>query len=99
MVRIFFTIVLLLLVIAIGGVILVVALLRASLPKLDGEQRVPGLESPVKIASDRYGIPTIVAHSRLDATLALGYVTARDRLWQIDILTPARCGKAQRNPW
>ena len=47
---------------------------------------MPGLESPVKIATDRYGIPTIVAQSRLDATLALGYITARDRLGQIDIL-------------
>ena len=93
MVRIFITIVLLLLVIAVGGVILVVALLRASLPKLDGEQRVPGLESPVKITSDRYGIPTIVAHSRLDATLALGYITARDRLWQIDILRRRAAGR------
>ena len=93
MVRIFFTIVLLLLVIAGGGVIVVLALLRASLPKLDGEQRVPGLESPVKITSDRYGIPTIVAHSRLDAMLALGYVTARDRLWQIDILRRRAAGR------
>jgi penicillin amidase len=93
MIRIIFTIVVLLLVIAVGGVILVVALLRASLPKLDGEQRVPGLESPVKITSDRYGIPTIVAHSRLDAMLALGYVTARDRLWQIDILRRRAAGR------
>ncbi len=93
MVRIFITIVLLLLVIAVGGVILVVALLRASLPKLDGEQRVPGLESPVKITSDRYGIPTIAAQSRLDATLALGYITARDRLWQIDILRRRAAGR------
>ena len=93
MVRIFITIVLLLLVIAVGGVILVVVLLRASLPKLDGEQRVSGLESPVKITSDRYGIPTIVAHSRMDAMLALGYVTARDRLWQIDILRRRAAGR------
>jgi penicillin amidase len=93
MVRIFFTIVLLLLAIAVGGVIFVLVLLRASLPKLDGEARVPGLESPVKITSDRYGIPTIVAHSRLDAMLALGYVTARDRLWQIDILRRRAAGR------
>ena len=93
MIRIIFTIVLLLLVIAGGGVIVVLALLRASLPKLDGEQRVPGLESPVKITSDRYGIPTIAAQSRLDATLALGYITARDRLWQIDILRRRAAGR------
>ena len=93
MVRIFFTIVLLLLVIAVGGVIFVLVLLRASLPKLDGEQRVPGLESPVKITSNRYGISTIVAHSRLDAMLAQGYITARDRLWQIDILRRRAAGR------
>ena len=93
MLRILITIALLLLVIAIGGVVLVLVLLRASLPKLDGEVRVAGLESPVKITSDRYGIPTIVAHSRLDATLAQGYITARDRLWQMDILRRRAAGR------
>ena len=93
MIRILFTIVLLLFVIAIGGVVLILVLLRASLPKLDGEVRVAGLESPVKITSDRYGIPTIAAHSRLDATLAQGYITARDRLWQMDILRRRAAGR------
>ncbi|MDE0185341.1 MAG: penicillin acylase family protein [Candidatus Poribacteria bacterium] len=93
MLRIIFTVVLLLLVIAVGGAIFVLVLIRASLPKLDGEARVPGLESPVKITSDRYGIPTIAAQSRLDATLALGYITARDRLWQIDILRRRAAGR------
>ena len=93
MLRILITIALLLLVIAIGGFVLVLVLLRASLPKLDGEVHVPGLESPVKITSDRYGIPTIAAHSRLDATLAQGYITARDRLWQMDILRRRAAGR------
>ncbi len=93
MLRIIFTVVLLLLVIAVGGAIFVLVLIRASLPKLDGEARVPGLESSVKITSDRYGIPTIAAQSRLDATLALGYITARDRLWQIDILRRRAAGR------
>lgn len=93
MLRILITIALLLLVIAIGGVILVVALLRASLPKLDGELHVAGLESPVKITSDRYGIPKIAAHTRLDAILAQGYITARDRLWQMDILRRRAAGR------
>lgn len=93
MLRIIFTVVLLLLVIAVGGAIFVLVLIRSSMPKLDGEARVPGLESPVKITSDQYGIPTITAQSRLDATLALGYITARDRLWQIDILRRRAAGR------
>ncbi len=60
--------------------------LRRSLPAHVDRDLVSGLEHPVTIELDRLGVPTIVARSRRDAWRALGYVTARDRLFQMDLL-------------
>ena len=45
---------------------------------------VRGLAGPVAIATDAFGIPTIRATTPADAAFALGYVHARDRLWQME---------------
>ncbi len=74
-----------LLLIVMGAGIFVGVMLYTSLPVLDGEQRLSMLSLPVTVVSDRYGIPTIKAQSYLDAVRALGYVTARDRLSQMDL--------------
>lgn len=47
--------------------------------------RLQGLRSSVEIDFDRLGIPHIYAHSAPDAYFALGYVQARDRLFQMEI--------------
>jgi penicillin amidase len=67
--------------------------LRASLPPLDGDVTVAGLGAPVSVTFDRLGIPAITAGSRLDALRALGYVTARDRLFQMDMLRRRSAGR------
>ena len=45
----------------------------------------PGLQQPVRIDRDEHGIPNIVAANERDATFALGYVHAQDRLWQMEM--------------
>ncbi len=82
----------LLLVLASGGIFSIIKL-RASLPIRDGERQIKGLDLPVTITSDRFGIPTIIAQTRRDAALALGYVTARDRLFQMDLLRRRATGR------
>ena len=82
---------LLLVLVSVG--IFVIMKLRASLPIRDGERQIEGLDSPVTITSDRFGIPTITAQTRRDAALALGYVTARDRLFQMDSLRRRAAGR------
>jgi len=57
---------------------------RSALPKLDGRLRVPGIMAPVKVIRDRYGAPTIDAATFSDLFFAQGYVTAQDRLFQMD---------------
>lgn len=82
-----------LLLIVIGGAIFSIVKLRASLPIRDGELRVKGLSLPVTVTSDRFGIPTITAATQRDAALALGYVTAQDRLFQMDLLRRRAAGR------
>jgi penicillin amidase len=57
---------------------------QASLPEHEGTLLVRSLSSPVRIARDEAGVPTITAQSESDALFALGYVHAQDRLWQIE---------------
>lgn len=60
--------------------------MRASLPQLDGQLRVPELSQPVTVRRDRHGVPHIQAQTIDDMVIAQGYVTAQDRLWQLDML-------------
>src|SRR5216683_2656908 len=57
-----------------------------SLPQLDGSLSIPGLSAPVTIQRDTHGVPHIRAASLDDLVLAQGFVTAQDRLWQMDSL-------------
>ena len=56
-----------------------------SLPQLDGELHVAGLHAPVTVVRDTYGVPHIQASTLEDLFFAQGYITAQDRLWQMDI--------------
>jgi penicillin amidase len=57
-----------------------------SLPQLDGSVSIPGLSAPVTIQRDAHGVPHLRAASLDDLLLAQGFVTAQDRLWQMDSL-------------
>ena len=71
-----------LLAVAVGGV---AWLALASLPDYDGRQRLAGLDGPVRIVRDGHAIPRIEATTERDAYLALGFVHAQDRLWQLEL--------------
>ena len=59
--------------------------LRGSLPQTQGRTTVAGLDGSVEIVRDQWGIPHIFAATDHDAFLALGYVHAQDRLWQMEM--------------
>ena len=67
--------------------------LRQSLPRTEGEIRLAGLSGPVEILRDRYGIPHIYAQNAADASFALGYVHAQDRLWQMEMSRRIAAGR------
>jgi penicillin amidase len=85
----------------IGTVVLLASLallagwwiVRDSLPQLDGNVRVPELKAKVEVTRDRYGVPRIRAESLEDLLVAQGYVTAQDRLWQMDLLRRTAAGE------
>jgi penicillin amidase len=62
---------------------------KAALPVLDGDVHFAGLDSKaltalVTVRRDAHGVPHIEASNQDDLFVAQGYVTAQDRLWQMD---------------
>lgn len=57
------------------------------------ELTVDGLQAPVTILYDDRQIPHIFAQNDHDLYFAQGYVTARDRLWQMEFQTRAAAGR------
>lgn len=58
---------------------------RQALPQVNGKIAVNGLSAPVRVIRDARGVPHILADNAEDLFLAQGYVTAQDRLWQLDL--------------
>ena len=67
--------------------------MQASLPQLDGTIAIPGLSAPVTVQRDTHGVPHIQAASLDDLIVAQGYVTAQDRLWQMETLRRHAAGE------
>ncbi len=59
-------------------------LFQRPLPKAKGRLALAGLEAPVDILRDRWGVPHIYAQSSGDLFFAQGFVHAQERLWQMD---------------
>jgi len=59
---------------------------HSALPQLDGRLQINGLAAPVTVTRDSHGVPTIEAANLEDLFFAQGYVTAQDRLWQMDVM-------------
>ena len=66
---------------------------KSALPQVDGNLAVAGLTAPVSVIRDQHGVPHIKAANLSDLFLAQGYVTAQDRLWQMDMSRRAAAGE------
>jgi len=75
-----------------GGLLWLFSIARSALPKIDGTIAVAGLSAPVGVTRDGHGVPTIDALTTDDLFFAQGYVTAQDRLFQMDLLRRAAEG-------
>ena len=65
----------------------------SALPILDGKKTVFGLTKTAVIERDKQGIATIKAKSRADISVALGFVHAQERFFQMDLLRRNSAGE------
>ncbi|WP_149194433.1 penicillin acylase family protein [Luteimonas suaedae] len=84
---------LLLSLLVVAVLLLAWALLRGSLPRLDGELALPGLGAAVSIERDRLGVITIQAANERDALHALGFVHAQERYFEMDLMRRNAAGE------
>jgi penicillin G amidase len=68
-----------------GGALWLKHAIVASLPQIDGSLQLQGLSAEVTVRRDEHGVPHIKAANLDDLFAAQGYVTAQDRLWQMDM--------------
>jgi penicillin amidase len=68
-------------------------LAAGSLFPVDGELEIAGLVAPVEVLRDRWGVPYITAESQDDLWFAQGFVTAGERLFQLDLALRAANGR------
>ena len=68
-----------------GSRSLLQGLLRRSLPALSGVVELSGLEGPVEVLRDRFGVPQIFAGNERDLFFTQGYVHAQDRFFQMEL--------------
>ncbi len=57
----------------------------SGLPQRAGHARLAGLEAPVAVRFDRFGVPHVAAASALDAAAAIGWLHANDRMTQLEL--------------
>lgn len=88
----------------IGGVLAVLALnaaaaggvlwLMSSVPTIDGNAAgLAGLSGPVSVSRDSRGVLYIKAGTPTDASFALGFAHAQDRLWQMELTRRIGAGR------
>ena len=65
---------------------------RQPLPDYDGTIVLDGLEGEVTVRFDEYGVPHIFAENEHDLFFAQGYLTARERMFQMDMTRMAGRG-------
>lgn len=62
-------------------------------PPISGELKIAGLERPVKVTRDNWGVAHIYAANQHDLFFAQGFVAAQDRLFQMELWKRAGQGR------
>ncbi|MDT0332148.1 penicillin acylase family protein [Nocardiopsis lambiniae] len=80
-------------VLALVGALLGVWTVRRSFPQTSGDLALPGLNSPVTVLRDGYGVPHVYADDAHDLFMAQGFVHAQDRFWEMDFRRHVTAGR------
>lgn len=78
-------VVLLLALFLVGGALLYASAKRAE-PTYGGELVLAGLQSPVTVRYGPHAVPSVEAEGLADLLFAQGYLTAAERMWQMDMM-------------
>ncbi|MEO9869637.1 penicillin acylase family protein [Ekhidna sp.] len=82
------------LLLAVIGIVSYVFYIKSSLtPSYSGENSLAGLTKDTEVFFTEYGIPHIYAQNESDAYRSLGYIHAKERLWQMDLLRHVGSGR------
>lgn len=66
---------------------------KLPVPEYSGSIQIAGLTGRVTVKTDQYGIPHVFAENEKDLFFAQGYITARERLFQMDMTRMAGRGE------
>ena len=66
---------------------------EAAQAQMAAEMQVKGLLAPATVVVDERGVPHVFAQNDRDLFFLQGYLTARDRLWQMDFQTRVAAGR------
>lgn len=58
---------------------------KAAVSVIQGTIKVPGVQKPVRVLRDRWGVAHIYAKNQHDLFFAQGYVVSQDRLFQMEL--------------
>ena len=67
--------------------------LKSTAPDYSGDIDIKGLHQPVNVTFDKFGVPHIDAKDAHDAYLALGYIQAQERLFQMEMIRRVAGGR------
>jgi penicillin amidase len=67
-------------------------LLRGSLPPLEGDRAVAGLEASITVTRDARGVVAVQASSDADGFFGLGFAHGQDRFFQMDLVRRLMAG-------
>ncbi len=82
--RILLAVLILILVLGVAAAAVRFLVIPRSFPQTDGQIRLRGLDGPVDVYRDSFGIPHLYATTEHDLYMAQGYVHAQDRFWQME---------------
>jgi penicillin amidase len=84
--RILLSILVLLLLAVASGYIFIRHISHRAIPDYNEDIKLRGLHAPVEVYRDSFAIPHVYARDEHDLYMAVGYLLAEDRLWQMDML-------------
>jgi penicillin amidase len=77
----------------LGTAVFLYVNIRSSRPDLNGARVLTGIQAEITLLTDSWGVPHIYAQNEPDLFFACGYVQARDRLFQMDLMRRTAWGR------